>query len=274
MKSNIAIIGDIGVGKSHVTRTLLAEYPDWEGKVRKGAGLKNVFQVSCEPGWAATNGDLTCEMGFHVHEVLPANPSWRTMEAWLEKISNMSTEAIKKMELPASIRSGYRQFMDLYTACQAFTCIRCKKEFGCIDDYGEDTAFVNDGLTGISRMAAQFTVGPKPTLTWGETDSAQHHVEDYVHKCVALSCTYILVAHWAKEPNQVESGLSITVNTIGQKLAGRIVLDTFDEIILAERNGNTYTWNMNDERVVQKARRLPYKAGLKPDYSQIFAKGV
>ncbi len=211
-------------------------------------------------------------MNFHVAEVLPANPEWKVNIAWLEKISNMGSEEIKKMNIPSSIRNGYHQFMDLYKTCVTFKCVRCGEDLGCVDDWDDSVAFVNDGLTGISKMASHFAVGPKPTLTWGEIDAAQHHVEGYVNKCCALSCTYVLIAHWAREPSQVEGGTSITVHTIGQKLAGRILLDTFDEIILAERNGNTYTWNLNDDRVDQKARRLPYKAGLQPDFSQIFRK--
>lgn len=270
MKSNIINFGDIGTGKSRATRTLLAEYPDETGKIHKGAGLKVHF-LACEPGWEATNGDLTCEMGFHVHQVLPANPSWKVKMEWLEKTSNMSAEEIKKLDLPVSVRNGYRQFMDLHVACIKFKCMRCDEEFGCVDDWGEDIAFVNDGLTGITTMATQFAVGPKPTLSWPEIDRVGHSIEDYVKKCCALKCTYVLVAHWDRGANQVEGGSEITIHTIGQKLAPRLLMDTFDEIILSVRNVNTYTWNLADDKVRQKARRLEYKAGLRPDYAQIFS---
>jgi hypothetical protein len=271
MKTNTVILGPIGTGKSFAKRTLLAEYPDVNGKIQKGAGLR-VMDLACEPGWKATSGDLTCEMGYHVCEVLPANPSWQVNLAWLDKISNMSADSIKKMDIPSSIRSGYRQFMDLYKACINFICINCNENFGCVDDWGEDTALCSDGLTGISKMAVQFTVGPKPTLSWPEIDAAQHHAEGFINKCVSLRCSYVLIAHWAREPGQVEGGTNITVHTIGQKLASRLLLDTFDEVILAERNSaNMYTWNLADERVDQKARRLPYKAGLRPDFTQIFS---
>ena len=270
MKSNSVLLGPIGTGKSRSVRTLLAEYPDESGRIQKGVGLR-VNLLACEPGWTATNGDLTCDMGFHVAEVLPANPGWKVGIAWLEKISNMSAEEIKKMNIPASIRTGYHQFMDLYKTCVSFKCIRCGEDLGSVDDWGEDTALVTDGLTGISKMAVHFTVGPKPTLTWPEVDAAQHHAEGFINKCVALKCTYVLIAHWAREPGQVEGGTNITVHTIGQKLASRLLLDTFDEVILAERSGDdTYTWNMADGRVDQKARRLPYKAGLRADFTQIF----
>jgi hypothetical protein len=271
LKANIINFGDIGTGKSYANRTLLAEYPDKEGKIHKGAGLK-VYNLACEPGWSATNGDLTCEMGFHVHQVLPANPSWQVKIAWLEKISNMSAEDIKKMSIPDSIRKGYRQFMDLHVTCSKFICDRCGEDLGNSEDWGEDIAYVNDGLTGITTMAGQYAVGPKPTLTWPEIDQIGHMIEDYVKKCCALKCTYILVAHWDRAPNQVEGGSEITIHTIGQKLAPRLLLDTFDEIILSERNGpSTYTWNLADDKVRQKARRLEYKAGLRPDYAQIFS---
>jgi hypothetical protein len=269
VKSNIIDFGDIGTGKSRAIRTLLSEYPDETGKIHKGAGLK-VHLLACEPGWEATNGDLTCDLGFHVHQVLPANPSWKVKIAWLEKISNMSAEDVKKMPIPSSIRNGYRQFMELHVACLNFTCHRCGEDLGGTDDWGEDIAFVNDGLTGITKMATHNAVGPKPTLTWPEIDLVAHSIEDYVNKCCAAKCTYLLIAHWDRVVNQIEGGTEITINTIGNKLAPRLLLDTFDEIILSERSGNIYTWNLADDKVRQKARRLEYKAGLRPDFSQIF----
>ncbi len=269
MKTNTINFGDIGVGKSWCTRTLLRNYPDEAGNIREGAGL-DVYFHACEPGWEATNGDLTCEMGFHVHQTLPANPPWDVRIAWLDKISNMSADEIKAMKLPNSIRLGYRQFMDLHVASVNFTCIRCEKDLGCIDDWSENVAYINDGLTGITKMARHFAVGPKPTLTWPEIDIVGQLIEDYVDKCCASKCSYVLIAHWAREPKQVEGGTEITVHTIGQKLAPRLLYDTFDEIILSERNGNVYTWNLADNRVRQKVRRLEYKSGLPQDFRQVF----
>jgi len=214
-------MGDIGRGKSYSVRTLLKSYPDENGKLREGVGL-DVYCLACEPGWSDTNGDLTCEMGFHVAEVLPANPSFDTMKKWLERIQDLDAEQIKKLGVPGSIRKDYRQFMSLYVTSIEFICIRCKKNFGCAEDWDENIAFVNDGLTGISKMAIDFTVGPKNALTWPEYDESQGKVKDWVDKCVSLKCSYILIAHWDREPDQVEGGSTITLHTIGNKLAPKL----------------------------------------------------
>jgi hypothetical protein len=274
MKTNSIVFGPLGSGKSTAIRTLLAEYPDpATGKIKKGAGL-GVRVSANDPGWKATNGDLTCSMNFHVMELLPANPNWADRRSWLEKIQDKDGgEEIKKMNIPNSIRRAYRQFMDLHVACENFVCDECGEKFGNNEDWDDSVAFVNDGLSGITKMAKHFLVGPKPALTWPDIDAVGHSIEDYIDKCVSLKCSYILISHWDKEPDKIEGGMTITLDTIGNKLAPRL-LKVFDEIILAVRKGNVYSWNMADDSVEQKARRLEYKSGLAPDFSQIFAKGV
>lgn len=272
IKANIVNFGPVASGKSYSLRTLLPEYPDKSGKIHKGAGLETRL-LSCDPGWSATNSDLTCEMGFHVKEVLPANPSWQVRIRWLEKISNLDGEQIKKMSVPESIWSGYRQFMDLHVACVKFVCDRCGKDFGCVDDWDQNVAFINDGLSGMTKMAKHFAVGPKPSLTWPDIDKAGHTLEDYIDKCVSLNCNYIMIAHWDKEPNNIEGGTNITLDTIGNKVAPRLI-KIFDEIILSVRVGDVYTWNLAADGVQQKTRRLEYKSGLSPNFSQIFRKDI
>jgi hypothetical protein len=274
MKSNIAIFGAVATGKSWVLRTLLPEYPDERGKIRRGAGLE-VRLLACDPGWDATNGDLTCEMGFHVREVLPANPSWKARRDWLEKISDLSGEQIKQKAVPASIWKDYKQFMDLEVVCSRYICQRCEKDFGNNEDWDDNVAFVEDGLSGITMMAKHFAAGPKQSLTWPDIDAAGGHIEGHIYKCVSLKCSYILIAHWDREPDKIEGGTSIMFDTIGNKLAPRL-LKPFDEIILAERERDPtrYYWNLARKDVEQKTRRLEYKSGLVPDFSQIFEKGV
>jgi hypothetical protein len=274
VKSNIAIFGPVGSGKTYSLRTLLPEYPDENGKIKKGAGLE-VRELACDPGWEATNGDLTCEMGFHIHEVLPANPSWESRREWLEKISGMSGEQIKQSNVPARIWAAYKQFMDLEVACAEFVCKRCGKNFGNTEDWDEGVAFVEDGLSGITKMAKHFAAGPKQALTWPDIDAAGGHIEGHIDKNVSLNCTYVLLAHWDKEIDKVQGGTTITFDTIGNKLAPRL-LKPFDEIILAERESDPtrYTWNLARKDVEQKTRRLSYRSGLQPDFSQIFRKNV
>ncbi len=273
MKTNTLIFGPIGAGKSYSTRTLLAEYPDHEGKVRKGVGQTVLFHA-CEPGWEAVNGDLACDMGFHIQETLPADPDYATSLQWLETIQGIGTDDLIRKSMPGSILRDYRQFMDLYRTAINFTCMRCEQEFGNLENLDKDcnTTYVNDGLTGISKMAVQFIAGPKPNMSLPEYGRAQHHVEGWVNKQCTLNCSYVLIAHWAREPDPVEGGTNITIHTVGQKLAPRLLLDTFDEVILAERKGHppVYTWNLADDRVDQKGRRLEYRAGLRPDFTQIF----
>jgi hypothetical protein len=273
MKSNIAIFGPVGSGKTWSLRTLLPEYPNIDGKIRKGAGLQ-VREIACDPGWSDTNGDLTCEMGFHVKEVLPANPSWKARREWLESISDLSGEEIKKKNVKPSIWKDYKQFMDLEATSAHFVCDRCGTDFGNNEDWDDNVAFVEDGLSGITKMAKHFAAGPKQALTWPDIDAAGGHIEGHIDKCVSLKCSYILISHWDKEPDKIEGGTTITGDTVGNNLAPRL-FKPFSEIILAERElePTRYYWNLARKDVELKTRRLTYRAGLQPDFSQIFNNG-
>ncbi len=268
MKTNTLVFGPIGGGKSYSIRTLLATYFHL-GTLKKGVGL-TVLSQACEPGWAATNEDLTCEMGFHVNELLPANPDFVTSLAWLETIKEMGTKELIDKSLPYRILKDYQQFMSLYRNAINFKCDKCNTEFGNLEDLDDSFAIVNDGLTGISKMSEQMIKGPKPQMSLPEYGRAQGQVEGWVNKMCTLKASYILLAHWSREPDPVEGGTNITINTVGNKLAPKLLLDTFDEIILAQRDVDKYSWNLAVRDVDQKARRLQYKNGLAPDFGQIF----
>src|SRR6266566_362007 len=270
MKTNALVTGPIGSGKGWCCRTLLAEYPDADGRIRKGAGLSNVLLSATEPGWEATNGDLTCQMGWHVSQNLPARDSIEEHVKWLEEIETREAEDIQKYKVSSEIRRKYSSsYINLFKQITHFECERCGRDFGDVRLLGEDSAFISDGLTGLTKIGWHFTVGPKPSLTWPQTDTAQHHILNYLETIYGLRCSTVLVAHWSREPREVEGGSIITVDTVGQKLAPKIVRVP-DEIILAVRTENTYTWDLNNPRIDQKARRLPYRNGLEPTFAQIF----
>jgi hypothetical protein len=118
-------------------------------------------------------------------------------------------------------------------------------------------------------MAVHFTVGPKPQLSWPEYDRAQNYLRSYLKKCVALPCTYVLTAHQAREQSEVAGGTILTVDTIGVKLAPKL-LKMFDEIIVTSRSGNKYAWSTDTPGIDLKSRRLPYANNIEPDFAQMW----
>jgi len=272
MKTNTLLLGPIGSGKTYVLRTLLAEYPTPTGATRRGAGLRCGL-LALEPGWEATNGDLTCDMGFHVRQHLPARIPWPSAEEWAGRIGTMSMKAVAEMEVPHIIRQDYQQFVGLYRHASHFVCERCEQDFGNVNDWDEDSVFVIDGLSGMSAMAIHLVVGPKPLMSLPQYGSAQTLIENYLKQCVGISASHVLTAHWARELNEVSGGTTITVDTVGVKLAPKI-LRLYDEIIVTQREGNKYSWSTDDPRIDLKARRLPYAQNITPDFVNIFAPSV
>jgi hypothetical protein len=281
MKANVILIGRIGAGKGWCTRTLLKEYPDENGRMRRGAG-KTVMLLANEPGWDETNGDLTCDMGFHVLEHLPYNAPDDQYIEWLEYIAGRSAADVKEMKLGSAIKLPFTNaWIKMFGLLNKFVCDRCEKDFGPVSAWNRDGEFVGwndsyalvqDGLTTISRMAKQFTAGPKGSMSFPEYDQSQQLILDWIMKCVSIQATYVLIAHMAREPDEVEGGTRITVSTIGKALAPQLVLP-FGEIIVCRRDVDKYTWNMIDVdnmHVDQKARRLPYKANINPSFVEIF----
>lgn len=277
MKTNALILGPIGSGKTFSLRTLLPEYPELggngkpTGRVAKGAGL-SVRLLAHEPGWEATNGDLTCEMGFHVRQHLPADIPWPAAQEWAERIGTMSMKAVADMEVSSAVRRDYQQFVGLYRNASHFICERCGEDFGMVDSWSEDTVYCQDGLSGISSMAIHLVNGPKPIMSLPQYLSAQTLIENYVKKCAGITASYVLLAHWSREQNEVQGGSSITIDTVGQKLAPKL-LRIFDEIIVAQREGNKYSWSTEDPRIDLKARRLPYSNNIEPSFAQILKNG-
>lgn len=267
MKSNALVLGPVGSGKSFSLRTLLPHYPH-NGAAVAGAG-KEVMLLALEPGADATLGHFTCEMGLHVHQHLPATIGWEEMEEWVRRLGVMDMEAVAKMAVPAQIRQNYQQFLQLYSICAGYICDRCGENFGPVDSWDDSRVLAVDGLSGLSDMASHYLIGPKPIRSLPQTGSAQELIRALVQKWVSIPASFVLIAHWSRELNETTGQMSITVDTIGQKLAPKLV-KLFDEIIVARREGTKFTWSTNEDRIELKARRLPYADNLEPSFKLIF----
>ena len=269
MKANCLVLGPIGCGKSASLRTLLRHYEDYDGRVKPGAG-KDVMLLALEPGADATLGAFSCEMGLHVKQHLPATVSWEVMEEWVQRLGVMDMETIAKMAVPAHIRKEFQQFLELYSICNNYKCDRCGQTFGAVDSWDDSRVLAVDGMSGLSDMASQYIVGPKPIRSLPQTGTVQNLIEGFLKKCVSIPATFVLISHWSREQDEIKGGSSITLDTIGVKLAPK-VLKMFDEIIVAQRQGTKFTWSTLEDRIELKARRLPYADNLAPDFTQIFS---
>ena len=270
-KTNTLLFGPIGSGKSYAARTLLAEYPNQQGRMVKGAG-KEVFALTHEPGWRSSYKGLTCELGFHVCEHLPTPVDWELARDWVDKLGKMasSSDMIKQV-VPISIRQAFQRYIELFDICINYKCDVCGKEFGCVDDWTSDRVLYEDGLTGLTELAIQFINGPKPFLPLESYQAVMALIKNFVQKCAAIQgASYVLVAHWDREVNEVTREKTITIETIGQRLAPRLIR-LFDEIVLCQHEaGRKFWWSTVEHGVELKARTLPYSDHIDPDFRQLF----
>ena len=76
-----------------------------------------------------------------------------------------------------------------------------------------------------------------------------------------------------REVDQVLGGLKLTVSTLGKALAPKIPA-MFSDVILTERNGDKWAWNVASSTADVKTRNLPLRSDLSPSFAQILDKWI
>lgn len=270
MKTNAAVIGFEGAGKTRSVLTLLPEFEDpHTGKVETGAGLR-VAYIGLEPGFEAVFGRNGCAQGLHVAAINQAPPDWEVVRKFVSLANAMSMDDLVKMKDPG--RSKYVQFSNLFETCKNFVCRDCGEVIGDISELDEGWAAVTDSMTAISKIAMQAVAGGKPIKSLPEYGNAMDFVEAFYNLFWgATKCSAITLAHVDRETNPVTGMSNLTLHTIGQKLAPRLVKIP-DEIILQQHDPvrHTYSWSTIADGITLKRRRLPESASLPPTFAQIF----
>jgi hypothetical protein len=138
-----------------------------------------------------------------------------------------------------------------------------------ISQFGYESLSTMKSGPGINVMAIDLILGGKVTAHQGEWGVAMAAEEKLILKlCGDLKCFFVLTAHIEKEPDIV-SGVPITmVGALGKKLAPKLPR-TFSDVILAQKEGDKFTWSTAAVNVDLKSRSLPIKDGLEPSFEQI-----
>ncbi len=258
MKINVLVEGRIGSGKTHSLRTIVE------------AG-QELFIVSTEPGIKSILGDLPNNR-CHWAYLPPGTISWEVARENMSRLNSYTMGQLEKM--PGINKQEYTQFLDFYSLLANFHCDRCGQEFGPVDEWDDSRTLAVDGLTGLSTMAIQLVVGAKPIRSLPEWLAGQSALLVTVEKCCNdTRCNFVLIAHTERERDELSGANVITVSTLGNKLAPKII-KPFDEIIYARRESSrnevSFYWSTTEPEVEQKARTLPWSDRLEPDFRQIF----
>lgn len=254
------LIGPAGTGKTTSGVTLLE------------AGLK-VRMIATEPAAPnrvleeAAKRNINAE-GFDWHFVSPAVPAWDALIKSAEIVNAMSLKDIADMRTGIAKPDG-KQWIELLRSIANFKSDRTGSDLGDATEWGPDTAFVIDGLTGLSTMSRNLTVGLKPNPAPGEWGVMQSNILTLMQKlCADCKCFFVCIAHVERENNELTGISQITVSTLGAKLAPKLP-PLFTNVVYAKRVQNTFLWSTADSGVDTKSGDLPISDALQPTFKPI-----
>lgn len=248
----IILMGASGTGKTHSIRTLV------------DAGI-TPFVIFTEPGMEVLS-DVPVEK-LHWKYIPPVVGNLASILDMAQKVNKFTYEMLTKMS--DSERSKYNQFIDVINACNNFVCDRDGKSYGAADKWGTDRWLVLDSLTGLGKMAMSLVVGGKPTKSMPDWGLAQDMIRKLVdYETTNMRAGFVLVAHVARERDEVTGGTYVTINTLGQKLAPELPL-FFSDVIMSKRDGDKFSWSAAESGADTKARNVALSGTLQPSFVQI-----
>ncbi len=247
------LFGPPGSGKTHSIRTLL------------DAGLE-VFCQFTEPSGMMILGDTPIDR-LHWNYIAPAQPSW---EALIESATMLNTFSNDKLQALQGIGlKEHAQFIDLLKSMANFTCQRCGKSYGPIDEWKTDRAYVLDSLSGLNVLAMSLKVGSKPIKTlpdWGAAIDLEMGLLNRL--TLGMESHFILIAHPERETDEVMGGIKTYPSILGKK-ASQQIGRFFDDIIFSTLDGGKFKWSTSAANVDSKARLLPIRQELLPTFKPI-----
>jgi hypothetical protein len=248
----IMLVGGTGSGKTHSIRTLV------------DSGLE-VFCLFTEPGMEVL-ADIPADK-LHWHYIPAASASWADMLDSAKKINTMSFEGLAK--LPDINKRNYTEFIDVLTCLSNFTCDRTGQQYGAVDSWGADRAFVFDSMSGLNIMAMNMVAGSKPVKSMADWGVAMDNLERLITKLtVDVKCPVVMIAHQEREQDEVTGGTTIMVSTLGRKLAPKVPR-FFSDVIHVKRDGAKFTWSTMTLNTDLKARNLPIADNIEPSFVPI-----
>jgi hypothetical protein len=258
--SSTLLIGPAGTGKTTSLTSILA------------SGLK-LRLLATEPSAPARvieeaqKRKIPLE-GFDWCFISPAVPAWESLIKSAEIVNAMSLKDIADMRTGIAKPDG-KQWISMLKAIADFPSDRTGALLGDATEWGADCAFVIDGLTGLSTMSRNLTVGLKPNPAPGEWGVMQSNILTLMQKlCSDMKCMFVCIAHVERENNELTGLSNITVSTLGAKLAPKLP-PLFTNVVYAKRIASDFIWSTADSGVDTKNGDLPLSDRLAPSFKPI-----
>ncbi len=248
----VILIGDSGTGKTHAIRTLL------------DAGI-TPFIIFTEPGMEVLGDALDkCKWRY----IPTKTSSWTGLNSVLSSINRLDFDGLTKLR--DANKSKYTGLLDVVAQCNNFID-QDGVEHGDVMEFGTDRALVIDSFTAMGDMARQLQVGGKPLMSPGEYQVAQNSLKFIYEKLVKeCHCSVVMLAHIAREQDELTGGTTLMIKTIGKALAPEVPI-YWSDVIQTIRQGDKFSWSTAGTNITVKARNLPIKAGQEPSFAPLFA---
>lgn len=251
---NVLLMGMPGAGKTYSITSLL------------DAGLE-VFVIFTEQGreslLESVIDNKRDRSKLHWASVAPGAPGFGAMKTIARDINRKEQKELQSAK--GVHEKHYQQMITLIGLCENFID-QNGESFGDATTWSNKRALVIDGLSGINVMAMDLVVGAKPVKTIADWGIAMDAEMRYVLQCAnSLMCTFVMLAHLELNKDEVEGKIYRYPKLLGNK-------NTYDfgkhfsDVIVAEDAGNSYTWSTMAKNMQLKARNLPKKSGMKPDF--------
>lgn len=200
--------------------------------------------------------------------VSPSPPKWQSLIDSANAVNVMSLKDIAALTGGFAKQDG-KQWIAFLNSLALFVSERNDQSFGDVTSWGPDTALVIDGLTGISTMSRNLTVGLKPNPAPGEWGVMQSNIQNLLLKLTSdCKCFFVLIGHVERETNELTGLSNITVSTLGAKLAPKLP-PLFTNVVYAKRVGTNFLWSTADTGVDTKSGDLPLSDTILPSFKPI-----
>lgn len=198
----------------------------------------------------------------------PSVPKWDSLIESAKIVNTLTLKDIAEMKTGIARQDG-KQWIKMLESMAQFTSDRTGDILGDVTEWGPDTAYVIDGLTGVSSMSRNLTVGLKPNPAPGEWGVMQGNILNVVRKLTAdCKCFFVLITHIEREMNEITGMNNITVSTLGAKLAPKLPPE-FSTVVLAKREGQKFLWSTSASGVDTKQGELAFSDDLPPSFKPI-----
>lgn len=212
-------------------------------------------------------------------EAIPSNIAWHYvpqaqigLKELIEMSKSINTFSFKLLtEMTDPNRGKHIEFIQMLEALASYTDQRTGEVLGSVEDWGDDTVLVLEGLTGLSNAVMNLVTGGKPIRGQQDWQVAQNHLERFLDKLTHLQCHYLLTAHIDRETDEVAGGSKIMPSTLGKKLAPKLGR-FFDDVIQASREGKRFQWATDTLGSDLKTRHLDIAGNIDPSFDALYAR--